>query len=130
MKLFRVAGNHDRTYGVLVDGPVAFAVTLERGWNNNIKNTSCIPDGKYLCKRVDSPRFGNTFEVTGVKGRSSILFHWGNFESDSRGCILVGESYDYINGREGILQSKKGFEEFMKRLEGVDSFELVIRSVL
>jgi len=55
-----------------------FALTLEREWHLNERNISCIPAGNYQCKRVQSPKFGNTFEVKDVPHRSHILFHKGN----------------------------------------------------
>lgn len=73
----------DGTFGVLLDGAVPFALTLEREWLDNRLEVSCIPDGGYSCRRVNSPRFGGTFEVTGVPGWTYILFHSGNTEDDS-----------------------------------------------
>ena len=133
--LRRIATPEDATFGVLirVDTAVPFAVTLEReadGWSNR-KSTAdrpgaCIPAGAYVCKRVQSPRFGNTFEVTGVPGRSAILFHKGNIADDSRGCILVGESFNPVGGVNGITASKEGFAEFLAMHETAMAFTLTI----
>jgi len=124
--LKRLSTFSDGTFGVLLDGVVPFAVTLERQWLDNRVNESCIPPGRYLCKRVVSPRFGDTYEVTGVKGRTHILFHKGNLDEQRRGCILVGEQFEALGGKTAILRSGKGYGEFMARLEGRDSFELNI----
>ena len=129
MKLVRVARNLCATYGVLVQGDIPFAVTLERPWLDNKKGESCIPAGDYYCKRVDSPTFGNTFEVAGVPGRSAILFHKGNLEDDTHGCILVGESFNPILGRPGIAASKEGFAEFLKITSMTNHFMLQIVEV-
>jgi hypothetical protein len=75
---------------------------------------------------VNSPKFGDTFEVTDVPGRSHILFHKGNLEDDSHGCILVGESFNPVLGRPGITSSKEGFEEFMHMLSMVNEFPIDI----
>lgn len=125
--LKRIAYTADGTFGVLLDGPVPFAVTCEREWLDNQPDVSCIPEGTYACKRVESPKFGGTFEVTGVPGRSSILLHSGNTEDDSHGCILVGEQFGAVNGKTAVLSSKVGFAEFLQRLSGEDEFMLVIR---
>lgn len=128
MILKRVAANDDGTFGVLVDsGLIPFALTCEDKWLFNQKNISCIPQGHYNCARVNSPRFGNTFEVTEVPGRTHILFHRGNTHEDTQGCILVGEEFGYLGDRVAILSSKKGFDEFLRRLEGIDEFSLVVQ---
>lgn len=126
--LNRVYGDHKRTFGVLIEdyeGP--FAVTLEDPWKLNVPNISCIPTGKYICKRVYSPRFGNTFEIKGVPGRTHILFHKGNTEADTRGCILVAEEFGVLTADLAILKSRAGYEEFMEKLKGEDYFVLTIK---
>lgn len=126
MTLKRIAKNPDGVFGVLLHKGVPFALTCERPWLDNKSNVSCIPERTYECRRVNSPKFGDTFEVTGVPGRSHILFHKGNTMDDSQGCILVGEQFETLNGKTAVLQSGKGYGEFMERLKGVDRFTLWI----
>jgi len=126
MILKRIASNSDGVFGVLIHENRPFALTLERPWLDNVKSLSCIPAGQYRCERVDSPHFGNTFEVTNVPDRTHILFHKGNIEDDTHGCILVGEQFEPLNGKDAILSSKKGFEEFLSKMKGIDSFPLTI----
>jgi hypothetical protein len=114
------------TFGVILFDDVPFALTLERPWLDNQKGISCIPSGLYKCKRVDSPKFGDTFEVEHVPMRTHILFHKGNLDDDSHGCILIGEQYEYLKGDPAILASKKGFNEFKAKLSDVDEFTLYI----
>lgn len=124
--LKRVSNTDDGVFGVLLDGATPFAITLENPWRDNKKNESCIPIGLYRCERVLSRKFGHTFEVIAVQGRSNILFHKGNLEDDTLGCILVGEQFETLNGKTAILQSGKGYGEFMDRLNGEDRFALNI----
>lgn len=135
--LNRLCTSEYGTFGVLLlsNGPVTeinndhripFAVTLERRWLNNKRSISCIPTGAYTVKRVSSPRFGETFKVTNVEGRSHILFHKGNRFEDSHGCILVGEEFGFLNGEPAILSSGRGYKEFMDRFQGRDEFGLLI----
>jgi hypothetical protein len=127
MLLKRVAHTDTATYGVLIkDGNIPFAVTLENPWLENNPRVSCIPFGTYTCKRVQSPRFGNTFEITGVAGRSHILFHAGNISADTLGCVLVGHGFDFVRGEEGIVGSKKEFDEFLALQKNVNEFTLTI----
>ena len=130
MRLIRVSRTAEATYGVLVWSGVPFAVTLEDTWRDNAREVSCIPAGTYQCKRVDSPRFGDTFEITDVTGRSHILFHRGNTEDDTRGCVLVGEAFNPVNGRPGITASKEGFEEFLRLTRQTLEFQLSIEESL
>jgi hypothetical protein len=126
--LIRVAGNSNGTFGVLLHADTPFAVTLERRWLDNQRNVSCIPWGIYRCERIDSPRFGNTFEVTNVPGRTHVLLHKGNIDDDSHGCILVGEEFEPVLGSYGIKSSSKGFGELMDRMADRDEFSLAIYS--
>jgi hypothetical protein len=127
--LKRISANQDATFGVLIKENTPFAVTLERPWLDNTPNLSCIPVGIYQCKRLVSPHFGRTYEVTGVYSREHILFHAGNTEKDTQGCIIVAEEFGQINGKGAVLDSKKGFNEFLSIVQGVSEFELTITEV-
>lgn len=122
----RIASGDLGTFGVMVHNNIPFTLTLEREDLDNASNISCIPAGTYKCKRVQSPRFGNTFEVTNVPNRTHILFHKGNIDDNSLGCILVGEKFDPVLGSQGITNSKEGFNEFMDKVNGEMEFRLII----
>ena len=116
-------------YGVLIGPTGPFIVTLELPWMDNAQRVSAIPAGVYVCKRVQSPRFGNTFEVTGVPGRSHILFHAGNSTADSLGCILTGTTFDPtggMDGKQGVTGSKMAWDELMDLQRDVDVFTLTL----
>ncbi len=121
--LQRVSTGKDGTFGVLVDGGIPFALTLEPPWLDNKTNISCIPGGNYQCVGFNSPRFGYTFTVRNVVDRSHIVFHCGNYTKDTKGCILVGEQFQ----NNGILASRDGYKEFMFRLKDYDYFSLEIK---
>lgn len=126
----RFAGNNDGTFGVMIDDNIPFLLTLERQWLENKKGISCIPEGCYLSKRKESPKFGNTFEVTGVPNRDDILIHTGNLDDDSHGCIIVGKGLGNFQDKGmGIVDSKIAFNELMTKLIGIDQFMLAIKSV-
>ena len=126
LKLKRVVDNEDATFGVLINGDIPFAVTLEPAWEDNKKGISCIPSGPYSCKRVKSPKFGDTFEILDVLERTHILFHKGNSERNTQGCVLIAEEFGKLNGKAAVLASGRGFAEFMSILKEVDEFELTI----
>ena len=122
----RVANSEDGVFGCIVYENKPFALTLELPWKDNRRRISCVPSGTYKCKRVDSHRFGNTFEITNVPGRSHILFHKGNTDSDTAGCVLVGEQFGDIKGDSGILSSKAGYNEMMGIMKDESGFRLII----
>ena len=120
------------TYGALIGPKGPFIVTLERPVTDNFGKMSYIKAGVYTCKRVKSPRFGDTYEVTGVAGRSAILFHSGNWVDDSRGCILTGTTFDPVggsDGKSGVTGRKLSFDEFMDLLDLVPSFTLTVADI-
>ncbi len=122
--LVRVERSDKATRGVLVLDGRARCLTLERPWLDNARDVSCIPAGSYLCRRVQSPAFGETFEVTGVPGRTHILFHVGNRVADSKGCIVLGSAFGELGGDPAVLTSRKAVSAFMGVMEGVDEFPL------
>ena len=125
--IIRIHSSKVGTFGVLNVEGMPIAVTGEQDWEDNLRNVSCIPVGQYLCKRVNSPKFGNTFEVLEVPGRSHILFHSGNLPlEDSKGCILVAEQFEPLNDKPAVLSSRKGYGEFMGKLKGINTFVLNI----
>ena len=96
---------------------------------DNKKEISCIPIGNYKCKRVNSPRFGNTFEITNVANRTNILFHKGNTHIDTLGCVLLGSDIGYLKTNRAVLASKNAFNLFLEALEGLNEFDLSIMMI-
>ena len=129
MRLKRIHGDETGTYGAIIDYR-PFAVTLEDPWKDNLPNISCIPSGIYTCERIVSPKFGNTFQIMDVPNRTHILFHRGNTQEDTQGCILLGEKYEPVAGKPGIQFSGQGYREFMGKLTGINEFELVIFNLI
>lgn len=128
MKLTRQQFRDDGIFSQLKDdGGNIVANTLEHSYNELPK----LPNGTYTCVRGSHRLHGmtqdfQTFEVTGVPGHTGILFHVGNFNSDSDGCLLLGEAIAQSSKGQMITNSKATFYEFMASLVGVDEFELVV----
>lgn len=132
MKQLKLCRFHDGlwgTFGALVAGNDFTWSTLERNWEDNKHDTSCILLGTYICKRVNSPKFGNTFEITGVPNRSEILIHKGNYMHDSHGCLLIATGYGWLNQQMGITGSGDAFTQFLTYLKDEQEFELEIRRI-
>lgn len=104
------------------------AITLEHAYPTMHGSfTAKIPPGDYVCVRGQHrlPGMTNTFEtfeVTNVPGHTGILFHKGNYNSDSEGCILLG----LLVATGCVLESRQAFADFLAVQEGCDSFTLTV----
>ncbi len=86
------------TMDVYEDDVFLFSLAiLEQEWNNNAIGNSCIPKGSYTVKDFDSKKHPISFIVEGTEPRSFILFHVGNYNYHSKGCILPGLYHEDIN---------------------------------
>lgn len=141
LKLTRTNFNENGVYGMLENANPADLVklnlfTLEHAYPDANGNFfSKIPDGTYNCvlgehqlAHMNQP-FA-TFEITGVYGHSNILFHIGNFNNDSEGCVLLGmaQMHDTSGNPSAITSSKVAFEQFMMAEANVVEFQLTVRT--
>jgi len=106
--------------------------TLEHAYLHGDTYFAKIPPGGYICKRSQHRLHGmqedfETFEVMGVPGHTGLLFHWGNFNRDSEGCILLGEAIKITEDKEEMLtNSRRAFASFMALQDGSDEFTLIV----
>jgi len=110
------------TMGILTIENKPVCVTLERPWLDNQVDISCIPAGIYVCERIESPKYGTTYRVNDVPGRTKILFHHGNWIHESKGCILTGTSF----GIGGVCSSMRARKKFMMTIGPEKYFTLGI----
>lgn len=114
--------NDELTLGILnVDGEVFH--TLENPWKDNQREISCIPEGDYLVKPYSSQKYPDVYELQEVPDRSKILIHVGNYEKDTKGCILLGMGVDLTNNM--ITHSSRALNRF-RNLIGNNTFYLSI----
>ncbi|NKI28268.1 hypothetical protein HCG49_17070 [Arenibacter sp. 6A1] len=95
----------------------------DRGNKNRI---SRINDGTYRVVKRHSAKYGNHYHILDVEGRTLILIHFGNYYTDTLGCILAGKSFSDINkdGYRDVVSSK---ETMKKMLEVVpEEFQLTV----
>lgn len=129
LELIRLEESLWGTFGVLKINKRVFCVTLEPSDQENLPNRSSIPTQQYRCRLHKSPRFGTTYRVEGVPGRSQILFHPGNLISDTEGCILLAQHFGKIRGERGVLNSGATFRQFLAAVSGHDELHLTVREV-
>ena len=137
--LIREESTDEGTFGFLAleGGPTLR--TTELPWRDNATGKSCIPPGVYRCSMVDSPRFGRTYGVQDVPGRSHVLIHSANFGGDTeqgwhtelQGCIAPAMSVGVLSNPAGQVQragigSKKAMQALIAWSARL-TFELEIR---
>lgn len=135
LKLENTEYDAEGIFGVLIDEAEMFvAVTLQRAYDAHQGNGSYIPKlpkGVYTCKRSKHRLHGmksdfETFEVMNVPGHTGILFHWGNFNKDSEGCILLGQQTLFGQHPPMITKSRATFAKFMTLQDGINTFTLTV----
>jgi hypothetical protein len=136
--LQRIVGSSHGTLGYLLL-PGARIMTFEEEDQGNRPGVSRIPAGVYRCKRRRYNKGGyDTWEVTGVPGRSLILFHVINTEEDTEGCIGVGlqvgvldQIVDEDSKRKvpklGVLSSRPAHVILMRRTANWTEWDLDVR---
>ena len=132
-KLIRCSDNGTQTRGnmlILDQGGIIVKTfcTIEPPQKNNATNISAIPKGIYICKRQIS-HFNirmQKFDVLNVPNRTGIEIHSGNYNSDTKGCILIGNGFKDINmdGHIDISDSHNALRAF--NIWMADTFELEI----
>ena len=125
MKLITFSNNLC-TVGNWYHGDKLVCSTMERPWLQNKVNVSCIPADTYTIRPVNSPKFGLTYEICDVVGRSKILIHKANRPSELQGCIAPVSTYGVLKGEWAGLSSKVAYDKLMTLLAG-DEHQLEIK---
>ena len=129
IELIRLAETEEGTLGVLRLQKEVFCATLELPDLLNASSRSSIPAQQYICQRIQSPKFGETFQVMDVPGRIAILFHAGNTSADTEGCIILGQYWGKLREQRAVLNSGNTFKAFMQELWGYEKAHLPIVEV-
>lgn len=114
--------------GRIMEGDKEVCKTLERPWQDNMVNISCIPTGIYNVSKYESRHCGKCFrfEDEETKPRTLIRIHAANFPTQVQGCIAVGDDYGLLDGRPAVVNSRKTLTML---LDKYDSFILHIESL-
>lgn len=138
--LTRTLFRQDGIFGTLTDeSGKEIAATLEHAYDEGNSDESTwlpkTPIGTYTCKRGPHRLHGmvdyfSTYEVQNVPEHTNILFHWGNYNSDSDGCILLGRRIVANPDKMSdlmITSSKNTFNKFIDLQRETDTFTLTIK---
>jgi len=114
--LLRFHGGKYDTLGLLyVDGQFACFTLEDEPRDVKVAGETRIPAGSYkLALKFSpsmSPKYGHDMiHIQDVPGFEGIYVHRGNTETDTRGCILVGDSAHFsYGGRSRILESTQAY---------------------
>jgi len=108
VELLRVAVLPMGAFGVLKVQGHPVAVTLERVFDERGETIPVIPAGGWRCVPTVYHKGGyRTWEIL-VPGHERLLFHCGNYERDTEGCVLVARTFEgtWVSG------SAAGFAAF------------------
>lgn len=129
LEIIRLEEWDQGTIGVLKIDKSVFCYTLEPNDLLNIENKSSIPAQQYTIKIHESPKYGVTYKVENVPDRDNILFHPGNTNADTAGCIILGQVVGSLKSQRALLNSGYTFKEFIKTMDYVKKAHLTIREV-
>jgi hypothetical protein len=123
-KLIRVIVANQAILGVWKDpADLELCRTLENPFRKTTKD-SAIPSGIYKCVKDNTGKF-QFYKVLNVPNRSNIEIHQGNYESDTEGCILVGESWSIINNKLAVTKSMAAIQKLRNILPSEFELEII-----
>lgn len=101
--------------------------TLENPCRNGGEDDR-IPAGVYECSPFSGTKYQGVYEIKDVPGRTAILIHWGNFERDTLGCVLVGNGAGMMTREPAVAASRACFNR-LKAILGDEDFLLTVVDV-
>ncbi|MFC5282013.1 DUF5675 family protein [Pedobacter alpinus] len=93
-----------------------------------IPGETCLPEGIYELGLNNTagmnqhykkrfPKFHEgMLEICGIANFKLVFFHVGNFHTDTKGCPLIGMTWQMIDGIYQVLQSALAYEKVYKAL--------------
>lgn len=119
------------TFGVLTFADKSL-YTVEKPWQNNTPEISCVPSGEYVLEPHESGKYGQVLCLVNNKGvthfkqpeskRFACLIHIANYERDVTGCIGLGDQYL----GHMVTNSRKSIKEFYDVVDPTEKHNLII----
>ena len=122
-RIVRLEDSDQGAIGVLLIDKEIFCFTLEP--DRNDRGRLHIPQGCYHCQRFSGTKWKDTFEIL-VPGHTAVLFHAGNTEADTLGCVLLGATVGKLKGQRAVLNSGDTFKRFLEVTKDVKEFPLFV----
>ncbi|GAB1141539.1 MAG: hypothetical protein WStaBPW_38650 [Shewanella algae] len=107
-------------FGELFHEGQRLCVTVEREWQNNQPNVSCIPAGVYTLRHHNSPSKGHCLALEapslgvtlfGPSQRTHCLVHIANWPLQLEGCIAPGTAFH--PEKWGVINSEKALNALL-----------------
>lgn len=123
LELKTVAVRKDGCFSVLLWDDRPLCVSVERTFEDDLP---IICNGYYKCGASRYIKGGyDTFEIY-VDGHSRILFHKGNTELDSIGCVVLGSYFVWDGEVTKVALSADAFQRFINVTKGLEYFNMQV----
>ena len=141
--LIRYSSQDDSTLGILlIDGSFNCYTLEDEHRDQKVMHQTRIPDGIYVLGIRDVGGFHNRYkkmfpdihagmiEVKDVPNFKYILFHIGNTEDDTSGCILLGQGAFTNRYTSGFISnSRAAYLDFYQKVIGSIKNEKVFLNI-
>ncbi len=147
INLIRTQFGNDATNGLLFIDEVFECFTLEDQYQDKkVYGETCIPEGTYPVKFRTEGGFHNRYsakydfhkgmlEILEIPNFKWVLFHLGNTDENTAGCVLVGDTQQDLDvSKDGFIGSsgnayKKFYPKVATALENGESVSLIVSKV-
>jgi len=105
---------------------------IERGWLNNQKRISCIPQGTYPVRLEYSNRFRKKlWELYNVPNRSECKLHAANYARQLNGCLALGNKRKDIDrdGYKDVTSSRLTMAKFHKAMGNDTKAVIIVKNI-
>ena len=107
---------------------------MEREWNGNRRNISCVPRGEYQLVRHHGTKYPNTWALVGStvaggvspavgKSRNACVLHKARFPSDLEGCLCVSKS---VSAWGEALEVAAAWDQLRRQLASAETHDLIL----
>ena len=147
INLIRTQFGNDATNGLLFIDEVFECFTLEDQYQDKkVYGETCIPEGTYPVEFRKEGGFHNRYstkydfhkgmlEIKDIPNFKWVLFHLGNTDENTAGCVLVGDTQQDLDvSKDGFIGSsgnayKKFYPKVATALENGESVSLIVSKV-
>lgn len=117
---------NEATLGIVFDeNKKEICRSLENPWRDNKPNISCIPEGIYTVKKDSTGKF-KYWKILNVIERENIEIHTGNKQKDTKGCLIFGARWCFMDDELAVSNSKDTLDYLKNRKILPDEFQLEI----
>lgn len=107
---------------------------IEREWNGNRRNVSCVPRGEYKLERHNGRKYRDTWALVGLtvgggptplpgKTRYACVIHAAQYPSDLEGCLAPARA---INSQGAAIDSQIATTRLLALLDEDETHDLIL----